>query len=64
MRRDAIMEGFWIFQDSEYARFLHMQGLRKVLIIPEYGRMMHEWKLKCPYYGKVLNMPGQSFLGF
>ena len=31
MRRDAIMEEFWIFQDSEYARFLQMQALRKVL---------------------------------
>ena len=29
MHRDAIMEGFWIFQDSEYARFLHMQALQK-----------------------------------
>ena len=26
MRPDAIMEEFWIFQDSEYAKFLHMQG--------------------------------------
>ena len=24
MRRDAIIEEFWIFQDSEYARFLNM----------------------------------------
>ena len=27
---DAIMEGFWIFQDFEYARFLHIQALTKV----------------------------------
>ena len=36
MRRDAIVEGFWIFQDSEYARFLRMQVLYKVLSMPEY----------------------------
>ena len=37
MRRDAIMKGFWIFHDSKYAWFLHMQGLYKVLNMPEYG---------------------------
>ena len=37
MRQDAIMEEFWIFQSSEYLRFLHMQGLHKVLNMPEYG---------------------------
>ena len=37
MRRNAIMERFWIFQDSEYARVLHMQALHKVLNMPEYG---------------------------
>ena len=37
MRRDAIMEEFWIFQASEYARFLHKQALHKVLKMPEYG---------------------------
>ena len=37
MRRDAIMKGFWIFQDFEYARFLHMQALQKVLDMSEYG---------------------------
>ena len=31
MSRDAIVEGFWIFQNSEYARFLRMQALHKVL---------------------------------
>ena len=40
MRWDAIMEEFWIFQDSKYARFLHMQELHKVLNIPEYGWIM------------------------
>ena len=40
MRQDAIMEGFWIFQDSKYARFLRMQALPKVLNMPEYGWIM------------------------
>ena len=31
--RDTIMEEFWIFQDSEYAWFLYMQALQKVLNI-------------------------------
>ena len=35
MRPDAIMQEFWIFQDSEYARFLHMQALHKVLNMTE-----------------------------
>ena len=35
MLQDALMEGFKIFQDPEYARFLHMQGLQKVLNVPE-----------------------------
>ena len=39
---DAIMKGFWIFQDSEYARFLHMQVLHKLLNIPEYGWIIPE----------------------
>ena len=34
MRQNAIMEGLWIFQDSEYARFLNMQVLHKVLDMP------------------------------
>ena len=37
MRGEAIMEEFSIFQDSGYVRFLHMQELRKVLNMPEYG---------------------------
>ena len=36
MRRDAIIEEFWIFPDSEYARFMRMQVLHKVVNIPEY----------------------------
>ena len=31
MHRDAIIEGFWILQDFEYARELHMQVSQKVL---------------------------------
>ena len=34
------MEGFWIFQDPEYARFLHIQGLHKVMNMPEHGWIM------------------------
>ena len=48
MRQDAIMEGFWIFQHSEYVRFLHMQALHNILNIPEYG-----WIIP---YGRVLNI--------
>ena len=33
--RDVIMEEFWIFQDSEYARFLHMQAVYRVLNMVE-----------------------------
>ena len=51
MCQDAIMEGFWIFKDSEYASLLLMQAFRKVLNMPEYGWIMT--------YGRVLNMPGQ-----
>ena len=56
MRRDAIMEGFWILKDSEYARFLRMQVLQKVLNMPEYG-----WIIP---YGEVLDTPGQFLTGF
>ena len=56
MRREAIMEEFWIFQDSEYDSFLHIQELHKVLNMPEYG-----WIVS---YGRVLNISGQFFLGF
>ena len=56
MELDAIMEGFWILQDSEYTRFLHMQALHKALNIAEYG-----WIIP---YGRVLNMPGPRFTGF
>ena len=36
MCQDAVMEGFRIFQDFKYAKFLHMQALHKVLNMPEY----------------------------
>ena len=36
MCRDAIMEEFCIFPDSEYAMFRHMHALHKVLNMPEY----------------------------
>ena len=49
----GIMEGFWVFHDFEYADFLRMQALRKVLNMPGYG-----WIVP---YGRVLNMPGQRF---
>ena len=42
MRQDAIMEGFWIFQDSEHARLPHMRGLHKVPDIPEHDWIMPE----------------------
>ena len=37
MRRNALVEGFPIFHDSECASFLYMPGLHKVLNMPEYG---------------------------
>ena len=40
----------------EYARFLRMQALHKVLNMPEYGWIMP--------HDRVLNMPGQRFTGF
>ena len=42
MRGDAIMKGFWALQYSEYAKFLHMQALHKVLSMPDYDWMMPE----------------------
>ena len=48
MRRDAIMEGFWILHDSEYSRFLCVQALHKVLNVPEHGWIMP--------YGKGLKL--------
>ena len=50
------LEGFWIFQDSEYTKFLRLQVLQKVLNMPEYGWIMP--------YSVVLHMPGQRFAGF
>ena len=40
MRQDAIMEGFWIFQVSLYARFLHMQALHEIYNMSQYGWIM------------------------
>ena len=37
MRRDAVMEDFWIFQDSKYARVTNIKVLHKVLNLPGYG---------------------------
>ena len=56
MRRDAVMEEFWIFQNSKYARFLLMQAFHKTLNMPENCWIMS--------YGRVFNMPGQRFIGF
>ena len=53
---DAIIEKFLIIQDSEYARFLQMQTLDKVLNVPEYAWIMT--------YDRVLSMSGQRFTGF
>ena len=53
---DAIIGKFLIIQDSEYARFLQMQALDKVLNVPEYAWIMT--------YDRVLNMFGQRFTGF
>ena len=32
MPRDAVMEVFWIFQDCEYDRFLHMYALTVIVM--------------------------------
>ena len=56
MYGEVIMEGFWIYQDSYYARFLRMQALHEVLNMPEYRWMM--------LYDRVLDMLGQRFAGF
>ena len=53
--RNIIMEEFWIFQDSEKVRFLHMQELHKVLNMPKYG-----WNMP---YERVLKMSGHCFTG-
>ena len=37
MRGDANMEGFWIFQDSEYVSFLHLEALHKVDSVEQLG---------------------------
>ena len=42
MHWNVIMEGLWIFQDSEYDKILHMQALQKVLNMSEYRWIMPE----------------------
>ena len=43
MSRDPVTERFWIFQDSRYTRFLHMQALHNVPNMLEYGYIIHEY---------------------
>ena len=50
IRRNATKEGFWIFQNSEYFRFLRMQALRFRICLKN-----------CSDYGRVMNMTG--FIG-
>ena len=62
---DAITEGFWIFQNPKYSRFLHVQALRKVLNMPEYAWIMLEQTVPtmagCEYvwsmFHRVLKFP-------
>ena len=61
MRRSAIMEEFWIFQDSDYPRFLHMQELQKVLNV--WIWLNNAW-INCFSNGWVLDIPGQVSQGF
>ena len=49
---NTIIEEFWIFHDSEYAKFLHMQTLHEVHNMPEYGWIMS--------YCRVLNLLDQA----
>ena len=50
MCQDAIMEGFWVFQDSEGSEYFRIpQGSEYAWIMP---------------YGRVRNMLGQRFTGF
>ena len=37
MHWDAVIEGFRIFLDSDYVRYLHMQVMHEVVNMPEYG---------------------------
>ena len=53
---DAIIEGFWIFQDSAYARIKQASEYAWIWL-------NNVWK-NCSHYGRVLNMPHQSFTGF
>ena len=40
MRWVAITKKFWIYQGSEYARFLQMQTLYNVQNVPKYGKII------------------------
>ena len=55
IRRDETIEGFWIFQDSEYTKFLRMQVLFKVLNMSKYAWIMPYDRVNEP---QVVNMPG------
>ena len=59
MNRNAIIEGFKRFQDSEYARFL---GYARVTQGSEYAWIWlnNAW-LNCADYSKVLHMVSQGF---
>ena len=73
---NANMEGFWIFEDYEYVRFLHMQALRQVLHMPEYGwtesaDAAKTWKTgkqpifwKCTGKTRIQYVPKSIFLWF
>ena len=43
MSWDLVTEGFWIFQDSKYTRFLHFQALHNVPNMLEYGYIILEY---------------------
>ena len=69
------MTGFWLCQDSEYAKFKHTQALHKFLHMPEYGwiiclnclwNMAGLWiclvKVSLGFeHAPVLSMPGLFF---
>ena len=62
MPQDAIMEGFWIFQDSDDTRFLHEQELHNILNMAESCLNKVFWLCQGSEYAwskfyRVLNMP-------
>ena len=62
MCRDAIMGELWIIQKSEYG------NLSAYARVKQGSQFAWTWLnnawINCSDYGKVLNMPGQSFRGF